>query len=251
MQSASPLSKKLSNFIAMNDAERGCLASLLAAPVKIRRGSELIRQGEAGQFACFVQSGWGCSFKLLQDGSRQIITFPIAGDCIGLRSLLLRVSDHSFSALTDVYVSRIEVARILPIFVEYPRLGSALLWATSRDEAITVDHLASIGRRTALERTAHFFLELSERLRMVGLTQDCDFMCPLTQYDLADALGLSAIHVNRVLRELREINLLTFQDGQVTFHDMATLKSLAGYEAVDSSALQMGSDGDEPPVRLT
>ncbi len=89
-----------------------------------------------------------------------------------LRSVLLQVSDHSFAALTDVHIARVELSRILPLFVDHPRLGAALLWATSRDEAITVEHLASVGRRTAIERTAHFFLELSERLRMVGLTDD-------------------------------------------------------------------------------
>jgi len=229
----SPLSQKLSHFISMDEGELDCLAALQSNPIRLERGSELIRQGEVGRFACFMQSGWGCSFKLLQDGSRQIITFPIAGDCIGMRSVLLRVSDHSFCALTDVSVTRVEVSQILPLFTRYPRLGSALLWATSRDEAITVDHLASIGRRTALERTAHFFLELSERLMMVGLTSEVEFHCPLTQYDLADALGLSAIHVNRVLRELREIKLLTFHEGKVTFHDKAALKTLAGYETID------------------
>lgn len=230
---SSPLSQKLSTFIRMNGDELDCLAALQSDPIRLERGSELIRQGEVGRFACIMQSGWGCSFKLLQDGSRQIITFPIAGDCIGMRSILLRVSDHSFCALTDVSVTRVEVAQILPLFNRHPRLGSALLWATSRDEAITVDHLANIGRRSALERTAHFFLELSERLMMVGLMKGADFECPLTQYDLADALGLSAIHVNRVLRELREIKLLTFHDGKVTFHDKAALKDLAGYEAID------------------
>ncbi len=105
------------------------------------------------------------------------------------------------------------------------------------NEAITVEHLASIGRRTAIERTAHFFLELGSRLSLVGLADVSEFVCPLTQYDLADALGLSAIHVNRVLRELREVKLLTFQDHKVTIHDRAGLKELAGYEDIEETAL--------------
>ena len=88
---------------------------------------------------------------------------------------------------------------MMEVFNEFPRLGAAILWAASRDEAMVVEHLVSIGRRTAIERTAHFFLELSERLRLVGLANDKEFACPLNQYVLADALGLSAIHVNRVL----------------------------------------------------
>ena len=93
-----------------------------------------------------------------------------------------------------------------------------------------VEHLVSIGRRSALERTAHFFLELSERLRLVGLATDKEFTCPLNQYVLADALGLSAIHVNRVLRQLRESQLLTLRAQMVSIHDPVALKQLAGFE---------------------
>lgn len=175
----------------------------------------------------------------LQDtaGERQIITFPVPGDCVGLRNVLLRTSDHSFSALTDIVVSPVEISRMLELFAEFPHIGSAILWSTSRDEAITVEHLASVGRRSALERTAHFFLELSDRLQLVGLLEGAEYSCPLTQYDLADALGLSSIHVNRVLRELRQLKLLTFHDHIVTIHDRAGLKVLAGYEDIEMGAV--------------
>ena len=96
---------------------------------------------------------------------------------------------------------------------------------------MVVEHLVSIGRRSAIERTAHFFLELNERLRLVGLATDQEFACPLNQYDLADALGLSAIHVNRVLRQLRESNLMTLKDRKVVIQNMGKLKVLAGFQA--------------------
>ena len=115
------------------------------------------------------------------------------------------------------------------IFNEFPRLGAAILWAASRDEAIVVEHLVSIGRRCAVERTAHLFLELWERLRLVGLTTDNEFACPLNQYVLADALGLTANHVNRMLRQLRERKLLTFEKSKVIILDPSGLKALAGY----------------------
>jgi CRP-like cAMP-binding protein len=115
----------------------------------------------------------------------------------------------------------------------------------SRDEATTVDHLASIGRRSAIERTAHFFLELDARLQLVGLGEGTEFACPLTQHDMADVLGLSAIHVNRVLRSLRDNKLLTIQDQVVTIHDRAALKALAGYEDVEEVAIVVRDDTDE------
>jgi CRP-like cAMP-binding protein len=224
------LAKKLGTFMQLSEREAECLAGLQRSAISMKAGKGLVHEGQTGHLAYILQSGWACSFKLLPDGGRQIIAFPLPGDCVGLRSVLLRTSDHSFSALTDVVVSSVEASRMMEIFNEFPRLGAAILWAASRDEAMVVEHLVSIGRRTAIERTAHFFLELAERLRLVGLANDNEFACPLNQYVLADALGLSAIHVNRVLRQLRERNLLTLKERMVTVHDMRKLKELAGFQ---------------------
>lgn len=233
----SHLATKLNTFVRLTNRELACLADLQSSPVFIERGREMLYQGEPSKVGYILQSGWGCNFKILRKGERQIITFPIPGDCVGLRSVLLRTSDHSFGALTDVVVCRVEIPRMLQLFSEFPHLGSAILWATSRDEAITVEHLASVGRRSAIERTAHFFLELAARLQLAGVAPGGEFGCPLTQYDLADALGLSAIHVNRVLRELRQAKLLTFQDHVVTVHDRVGLMALAGYEDIEDAAV--------------
>lgn len=224
------LATKLRAFMELSDREANCLAELQSSELRVKAGKELVHEGQTGHLAYILQSGWACSFKLLPDGGRQIIAFPLPGDCVGLRSVLLRTSDHSFSALTDVVVSSVEASRMMQIFNELPRLGAAILWAASRDEAMVVEHLVSVGRRSAIERTAHFFLELSERLRLVGLTTDQEFACPLNQYVLADALGLSAIHVNRVLRQLRERKLMTLKDRKVVILDMGKLKILAGFQ---------------------
>jgi CRP-like cAMP-binding protein len=224
------LARKLNSFVQLSEPELNCLTELQSSPIRVKRGKELVHEGQTGHIAYIVLAGWVCSFKLLPDGGRQIITFPLPGDCVGLRSVLLRTSDHSFSALTDAVVSGVEASRMMEIFNEYPRLGSAILWAASRDEAMVVEHLVSIGRRSAIQRTAHFFLELCERLRLVGLASETEFVCPLNQYVLADALGLSAIHVNRVLRQLREANLLTLQSRKVVIHDLPGLKAMAGFQ---------------------
>ena len=120
---------------------------------------------------------------------------------------------------------------MIDTFQRVPRLGAAILWAASRDEAMVVEHLVNIGRRSALVRTAHLLLELGLRLQLVGLGSDSGFVCPINQYLLADALGLTAIHVNRVLRQLRERGLVTFRDGHVEFHDLKGLRSLADYHS--------------------
>ncbi len=229
----SALARKLSAFIELTHDELGFLVHLQSKSRTVKRGKELTEEGETGNKAFVLQTGWACSYKIVPDGGRLIIAFPIPGDCVGLRSLLLRTSDHSFCALTDAVVSAVEAPRLLKIFDTFPRLGAAFLWAASRDEAMVVEHLVSIGRRSALERTAHFFLELIERLTLVGLATETQFDLPLSQYVIADALGLSAIHVNRVLRRLREQHLLTVQAGKVNINDLSGLRKLAGYHSVD------------------
>src|SRR6476620_5963658 len=226
----SVLAKKLSTFLALSEDELSCLADLQRHRVSVRRGQQLTREGQTGHHAFVLQEGWACSFKTLLDGGRQVISFPIAGDIVGLRSVLLRTTDHSFSALTDAVVSPVDGTHIMKCVTEFPRLGAALLWAASRDEAMVFEHLVSIGRRNAIERTAHFFMELAERLTLVGQATETEFACPLSQFVIADALGLTAIHVNRVLRQLRDRKLLTVRKRRVHIHDLSGLRKLSGFQ---------------------
>jgi CRP-like cAMP-binding protein len=225
----SALARKLNKFLPLSADELKCLGEIQSVPVRVKKGKQLTHEGQTGHKAFVLQSGWACSFKDLRNGTRQIISFPIPGDCVGLRSVLLKTADHSFSALTDAVVSPVEGLHMMKCVTEFPRLGTALLWAASRDEAMVVEHLVNIGRRSATERTAHFFMELAERLTLVGLATEAEFECPLSQYVLADALGLTSIHINRVLRQLREQDLLTLRKGRVTIHDLNGLRKLAGF----------------------
>ena len=226
----SVLAKKLGTFLPLSSDELECLWAMQSQSVKVRSNKQLTHEGQTGHRAFILQAGWACSYKVLPDGGRQIISFPIAGDLVGLRSVLLRTADHSFSALTDAVISPVEGTHILKCVTEFPRLGAALLWAASRDEAMVVEHLVSIGRRNALERVAHFFMELAERLTLIGEATETEFKCPLSQFVIADALGLTAIHVNRVLRQLRELDLLTVRKGSVKIHDLGRLRKLAGFQ---------------------
>jgi len=215
---------------ALGICESLLLALIQSQPFPVKRGSQLIQEGQTAHKAFVLHAGWACNYKILPDGARQIISFPTTGDIVGLRSVLLRTADHSFSALTDALVSPVDGTHVMKCVTEFPRLGAALLWAASRDEAMVVDHLVSIGRRNAIERTAHFFMELAERLSLVGQAKEAEFACPITQTVLGDALGLTAIHVNRVLRQLRERKLLTVRKGRVHIHDLRGLRKLSGFK---------------------
>ena len=177
-----------------------------------------------------LADGWVCSYKILPKGLRQIVDFQIPGDFLGLRSVLFRTSDHNAEAMTKVEVSEISVNDLMDAFTTAPRLATAVLWAASRDEAMVVEHLVGIGRRTALERMVHLFLELGARLHLVGLGTKEGYSCPLSQYMLADALGLTAVHVNRIMRQLRKEKLLTFRQGRVVFENFERLVELADFE---------------------
>src|SRR5271166_2246128 len=150
------LARKIGAFVQLSEAELEFLADLQSAPFPLARGKELVHEGELREAAYILQAGWGCSFKLLPDGGRQIITFPLPGDCVGVRSTLLGTSDHSFSALTDAVVTRIEAPRLERMFTEFPYLGAAVLWATSRDEAMIVEHLVHRFHETNPMRRIHF-----------------------------------------------------------------------------------------------
>ena len=180
-------------------------------------------EGQTGQRAYILASGWACSYKSLPGGTRQIVDVQIPGDFLGLRSVLFRTADHNVVPITPVQASEVGQRDLIAAFSQTNRLATAVLWAASRDEAMVVEHLINLGRRDAAERTAHFLLELAARLRLVGLGDKTGFACPLSQNLLADALGLSAVHINRVLRELREAGMVTFHKGKVVFDDYDAL----------------------------
>ncbi|MEO8245339.1 MAG: Crp/Fnr family transcriptional regulator, partial [bacterium] len=188
----SPLARKLGNFVALSATELEVLDGLHRRRRTFVSGRDLVHQGQSNSSAYILADGWVCSYKLLANGERQIVDFQIPGDFLGLRSVLFRTADHNIEPVTAVEASEVLQSDLLQAFETTPRLATAVLWAASRDEAMVVEHLVSIGRRDAKERTAHFLLELSARLILVGQGTRDSFACPLTQYHLADALGLSA-----------------------------------------------------------
>lgn len=225
-----PLALKLGAFVALSPIELSTLQKFHDRRRSFEPGVDLVRQGQFGKMAYILWEGWVCTYKKLQSGSRQIIDFRIPGDFLGLRSVLFRTSDHNIEAMTKIEVSEVSENDLIGTFSKTPRLATAVLWAASRDEAMVVEHLVSIGRRNAPERTAHFLLELGARLKLVGMGTKKGYSCPLSQNMLADALGMTSIHMNRVLRQLREEGFLTFRNGEVIFDNFKGLVTLADFD---------------------
>lgn len=238
----SPFARKLASYISLGENELKAVAGFYLRRRKFAPGVELVSQGEVDPSAYIMADGWAFSYKILPDGQRQIVNFQIPGDFLGARSILFRASDHIVEPITPIEASEISKSELFQSFGKAPRLGTAILWALSRDEAMVVEHLVGLGQRPAAERTAHLLLELNARLKLVGMGDRTGFACPLTQYHLADALGLTAVHINRVLRDIREAGWMTFQNGRVTFNDYDGLSKFADF---DSSYLDQ--DGPTSP----
>lgn len=222
--------RKLGAYTTLGPQEAAMLETLQGARTFVAAGKELIYEGQQQHAAYILHDGWTCAYKRLRDGARQIVEIEIPGDFIGLRSLLLRNSDQSVVALTNVEVSKINTDRLWEAFRLTPRLIMTLLWAASRDEAMVTEHLVCVGKRDAMARTAHFLLELGARMELIGLGSSTTYRCPLSQSIVADAVGITAIHLNRVLRHLRESDLLLFRDGVVTFLDRDRLAQLTDFD---------------------
>ena len=230
------LARRLNTFLPLSARELNGLAGMQFPSLKVKRGSRLIHEGQTGHQAFVLQDGWACSFKSVPSGGRQIISLAIAGDCLGLGSAQLQTADRSIETLTDAILNPVDLSRMLQTFGDFPRLWAALLWSVSLEGAMVTESLVSLGRRSAIERVAHFFVELAERLTSVGLATGTEFKFPLTQYVLSDALGLSAIHINRVLHQLRHQELLTLRQGRVQILDVDRLKRIASLQPADSPA---------------
>jgi CRP-like cAMP-binding protein len=193
--------------------------------------TELISQDAEGQSYFVLLEGWAACSKLLPDGRRQIINFAVPGDFLGLRCFLLPKADHAVVTITEASVSQFPQQQMVDLIRANPKFGAAVLWALSFEQAIVVDHLVNIGRRSALERTAHLLLELEARLSLVGLSADGSFEVPVTQEDLGDVLGLTTVHVNRVLRQLRTRDLIGIRQRRVEILDRDGLEELAQFAA--------------------
>jgi CRP-like cAMP-binding protein len=175
--------------------------------------------------------GLMCRYKDLSEGQRQITELHVPGDFVDLHSFTLKHLDHAILTLTRCKVAIVPHANLERITERFPHLTRVLWFTTNLDACIAREGEVSLGRRTAIQRTAHLFCELRARLQIVGMTQDNRYPLDVTQIELAECLGLTAVHVNRVLKELRERGVMEFRGGQVTILDLAELERVADFDA--------------------
>ena len=200
---------------------------------RIRRlaaNHHLVHQGQAIQSVHILLAGTACRYKVMARGRRQITALLVPGDCCDLHGAMLKHMDHSVKTLTDCTVAEIPRQAVLDWIETSPRITRALWWSMAADEAIMREWLANVGRHDARQRIAHLFCDLLARLQAIGMAAEDQFDFPLTQEDLGDMTGLSTVHVNRIIQELRTDGLLTLRGKRLAIHDVARLKSIAQFE---------------------
>lgn len=189
-----------------------------------------IRAGEELNHSTLLLDGIMCRHKDLQDGQRQITELHVAGDFADLHSFTLKRLDHNLMTLTPCRAAIVPHERLKAITEQFPHLARVYWFATNLDAAIHREWVLSLGRRTAIARLAHLFCELYVRLRVVGLTEGTGYELRLTQTDLGEALGLTSVHVNRTLKELRAKGLVEFRGSRVEISDLPGLQRVAEFD---------------------
>jgi CRP-like cAMP-binding protein len=225
-----PTLKKLDAAFTLSDEEKDYLRDLQGAPRRVPAGRQIVVEGQIYQQIHCLNDGWAFRSKHLPDGRRQIFGYLVPGDLIGLRASLMEFADDSVEALTDCDISSFSLDRLYDACRRHPRLVMALMWSAAREQSLLSEQVMRIGRRDAVERVAHFFLELLRRLQLVDEAGRRSFELPLTQELIADTLGLSIVHVNRTLRTLRQRGLVEIEGGRLVIHDVDTLSEIASFD---------------------
>jgi CRP-like cAMP-binding protein len=227
-----PLFRLLERYMPLDSDDRAALSVLETAPLCMKDArTDIAREGENPTVIRLLVSGWACRYKDLPDGRRQIVGFFLPGDFCDLNVYILSELDHSIGALTPVRYFEIPPQKFQELIDARPHLTRALLWHEMLCSGIQREWLLSIGQRSPLERLAHLFVELYERLKAIGLANGHGFDFPITQHNLAEANGLSLVHVNRTLQEMRRAGLIELAERQLRIIDLEHLKKIAMFNS--------------------
>ncbi len=209
-------------------------AALLGLPFTVKTlepGHYLVRQGERADFTCVLLEGFAYRQKIVGDGGRQIIALQVPGDAVDLQNSLLKIADHSVQALTAITMARVPRLALLDIAATYPAIAHAFWLDTLVDGSIAWEWIANIGRRDALMRLAHLLCECAVRLEVVNAASGDSDTLPMTQEQIGDALGLTPVHVNRMLKLLEQDGLIVRRARTIVILDGVRLRSVADFQS--------------------
>jgi CRP-like cAMP-binding protein len=225
-----PLIRKLDSIFTLSDDERQALLTLPMQVMVIKDGQDIVREGDRPTRSCLILSGFACAYKITGGGKRQIVSFTIAGDIPDLQSLHLKTLDTSVATISTCRVGFIPHEALWALCQAHPRIAAAFWRETLVDASIFREWVTNVGRREGYQRIAHVLCELLTRLRAVGLAEDHTFDLPITQAEFADAAGLTTVHVNRMMQQLRADGLIVTQGTRLTVPDWEKLKEAGEFD---------------------
>lgn len=234
-----PFVARLSRFMQLSAADLRSLEHIIESERLVKKRQDLVVVGDAYRNLCFVRDGYAIRYKLLRSGKRQILNVILPGDVIGFPVSFFDRSIYSVVAVSDLTYNICPLDSYARLCYEQPRFGLALSWLAAHEAAIYAEHIVDLGRRTPVERLAHFLLELHARLLAVGRAEKTSFDLPFSQEVMADVLGLSVPHLNRVMQQLRAEQLITSRGRSVELTDMASLQTLAHYQPLELAPIPL------------
>ncbi|MGV8950875.1 MAG: Crp/Fnr family transcriptional regulator [Cypionkella sp.] len=225
-----PFFRRLTLRDNLGDEEQAALVDAAGDLLEFAPGQDLVTEGSRPSRSLLVAQGFTCRYRLLSSGERQLTAIHLPGDFVDLHSLLLKEMDHSVGALTHVTIVAFPHERLVGVTERFPHLTRMLWLSTLLDGSLHREWLVGMGRLSAPQRTAHLICELYRRLEALGLAEGHRFSLPITQAALADAVGISSVHINRVLQEMRQQNLIAWSGGVMEILDWDALVAEADFD---------------------
>jgi len=229
-QALAPMVRKLGTWKQLSDGDREAILALPYSRRKLNAGQYLVWDGDKPQNTCLLLSGYAIRHKHAGNGGRQILSIHMPGDLVDLQNSLLGVADHNLQMLTAGEVAMISVDDIRKIAIDHPQVGMAMWYETLVEGSIFREWVLNIGRRDARSRIGHLLCEFAVRLEAAGLGATEAYELPITQEQLADAVALTSVHVNRTLMKLEEAKLITRTKREISILDWTELAKVADFD---------------------
>ncbi|MEX0369441.1 MAG: Crp/Fnr family transcriptional regulator [Tateyamaria sp.] len=228
-EGASALVRKLGALCLLSEDEIAFLEGLQINTIDVDPGVDFVTEGDDRKATFVVMDGWAIRYALLSNGRRQILSYALPGDMLGLHINFNAQATYNAAALSHCKLAMIDPRRMIEVYQKFPILASGLSWCTAREFAILGDQAMRLGRLPAKARLAHLLLELWHRLTLIGHTDGKWLELPMTQTDLADTLGLSLVHTNRSLGALRRSGLVSVSNTYIKLEDIGALTEMAEF----------------------
>jgi CRP/FNR family transcriptional regulator len=196
--------------------------------LRVDPGASFLREGTSSEHLYTVLHGWAFRYKMLADGRRQILNYALPADMVGLQGTLMREMEHSVEALTPLVLCVFPRSKLYELYSQFPSLAFDITWLAAREEQLIDENMLSLGRRTAIERTAYLLLHLYARADEAGLTRNGTIQFPFTQQHLADTLGMSLVHTNKTLKRLLASQAIQWKDRLFAMIDRNAMAKIAG-----------------------